>query len=319
MAKLRDSLRHQDTQMRKSISPTERLLLTLRFLATGHTYVSLHYQFRLGRTTIRRIVLDTCSIIWENLQPEFLKFPDMADWEKICQDFWVKTNFPNCVGAVDGKHIRIVMPPNTGSKYFNYKKYFSIVLLAVADANYRFSYVDVGAQGSSSDSGIFQHSRFGVKLQEGNINLPPPRPWPHTNGPDRPLVFIGDEAFALSNHLMRPFPQRSLNPQRTVFNVRLSKARKVVECAFGIMANKWRIFHTSMMMDTANAVTIVKAACVLHNFVRDKEGINVDEDVPPPPLEALTASTRRGTISATTLREQLTLYLNSPESCVETL
>ncbi|XP_068089826.1 beta-1,4-galactosyltransferase 1 isoform X2 [Hyperolius riggenbachi] len=95
------------------------------FLATGHSYAALHYQFLMGRSTSRYLVLDTCKLIWKTLQPEFMPPPDIPMWEANIQHFWEKHQFPNCLGAVDGKHVRIVMPAATGSLYYNYKKYFS--------------------------------------------------------------------------------------------------------------------------------------------------------------------------------------------------
>lgn len=62
-------------------------------------------------------------------------------------DYWKRWNFPNCVGSVDGKHIRLQCPPNSGTLFYNYKKYYSIVLMTVADHLYRFTLVDIGAYG----------------------------------------------------------------------------------------------------------------------------------------------------------------------------
>ncbi|XP_068091227.1 uncharacterized protein [Hyperolius riggenbachi] len=235
LAKLKDALRRQDTNFHLAITPTERLLITLRFLATGHSYAALHYQFLMGRSTIRYLVLDTCKLIWKVLQPEFMPTPDVPMWEANMQLFWEKHDFPNCLGAVDGKHVRLVMPAFTGSLYYNYKKFFSLVLMAVVDPNLKCIYVDVGAYGSSHDSSVFQHSRFGVKLRTGQMTLPPPRPWPDTVEPPYPCVFVADEAFALSEHVMRPYAQRDMTHKKVVFNNRLTKARQVVECAFGIL------------------------------------------------------------------------------------
>lgn len=63
------------------------------------------------------------------------------------------------------------MPPNNGSKFYNYKKYCSIVLMAVADSNYNFLSVDVGAYSSSADSQVFRNSAMRKKLLEGRLNM----------------------------------------------------------------------------------------------------------------------------------------------------
>ncbi|XP_073483269.1 uncharacterized protein [Aquarana catesbeiana] len=129
-------LEHQNTNFRKSVEPAERLLVTLRYLATGNSFASLQFEYKLGKSTVSLIVHETCAAIWQVLKELVMKKPTKEDWAKIAEVFWQMCNFPNCVGAVDGKHIRIISPIRSGSKYFNYKKYFSIVLMAVADANY---------------------------------------------------------------------------------------------------------------------------------------------------------------------------------------
>ena len=70
--------------------------------------------------------------------------------------FYRRTQFPNCIGAVAGKHVRIKIPADSGSLFYNYKHFFSILLLALVDANYCFIVVDVGAVGKSSDSNVFK-------------------------------------------------------------------------------------------------------------------------------------------------------------------
>lgn len=86
------------------------------------------------------------------------------DWEKIINGFNTKWNFPQCVGAIDGKHIVIKCPNNSGSLYFNYKNQFSIVLLALVDDDYNFTCIDVGSFGSSSDGGIFGKSALNAAI-----------------------------------------------------------------------------------------------------------------------------------------------------------
>jgi hypothetical protein len=87
------------------------------------------------------------------------------DWVNIANDFYLRTQFPNCIGAVDGKHVRIKMPTNSGSLFYNYKHFFSILLLALVDSNYCFIAVDAGAVGKSSDSNVFKKSNIGRRLE----------------------------------------------------------------------------------------------------------------------------------------------------------
>ena len=145
--------------------------------------------------------------------------------------------FPNVAGCIDGKHVAIKAPRNTGSLFFNYKGFFSIVLLAVADAKYRFIYVNVGSEGRTSDGGIFASCDLRKALDTESANLPAPRPLPNDDQP-MPFTFIGDEAFPLKSYLLKPYPQRHLTHEQRIYNYRLCRARRVVENAFGIMASR---------------------------------------------------------------------------------
>ena len=108
----------------------------------------------MGVSTVHYIVKWTCTIIWQVLSPIELKEPDEEDWKRIERKFATRWNFPNCCGAMDGKHVVIQSPGRSGSLYYNYK---GIVLMALIDADYRFIYVDIGEYGSNSDSGIFKN------------------------------------------------------------------------------------------------------------------------------------------------------------------
>ncbi|KAL4142066.1 hypothetical protein QTP88_004598 [Uroleucon formosanum] len=103
--------------------------------------------------------------------------------------------------------------------------------------------IDVGSYGKKSDCNVFKTSAFGKKLYTNRTNFPANQCLPNDNvGVPQPFVLVADEAFALHKNLLRPFPGRSLNDQRRIFNYRLSKARQYIECSFGIMSKKWRVF-----------------------------------------------------------------------------
>lgn len=99
----------------------------------------------MGYSTVLLIVHETCSAIWKCLRPRVMPKPTAELWSKLAKEFETQWNFPNCIGAIDGKHVNIRAPWNSGSQFYNYKKIFSVVLLA--DANYRFVVVDIGAYG----------------------------------------------------------------------------------------------------------------------------------------------------------------------------
>ncbi|XP_077127814.1 uncharacterized protein LOC143783293 [Ranitomeya variabilis] len=164
--RVQGAIRRQDTQLRRAIPPEERLLVTLRFLATGESLSSLHFQYRLGISTLSGIVFDTCRALWNVLCEEFIPIPTEDMWKEIAEKFWTVCDFPNCLGAVDGKHIRIIKPARTGSQFFNYKKYFSVVLMAIADADCRFIAVDIGAFGRGNDSQTFKNSDMGQRVYD---------------------------------------------------------------------------------------------------------------------------------------------------------
>lgn len=88
-----------------------------RFLATGRKYTDLHYSFRIGIATISLIVDEVCKVIWQTLHDECIPTKTSDMWQEIANGFLQKTNFPNCIGAIDGKHIRIVNPAGGGSMF----------------------------------------------------------------------------------------------------------------------------------------------------------------------------------------------------------
>ena len=164
----------------------------------------------------------------------------------------------------------MIQPPaNSGSYFYNYKGQFSIVLLALVDANYKFLMIDVGCNGRISDGGVFKNSSFGKAFNAGRLELPPPIPLP---GREKlvPFVIVADDAFPLKENLMKPYSRCSLNRPMRTFNYRLSRARRIVENAFGILANRFRLFMTPIALDPGKVEKIVIAACCLHNFLRQE-------------------------------------------------
>ena len=167
----------------------------------------------------------------------------------------------------------ITSPANSGSLYHNYKGTFSINLMALVDANYRFIFVDIGNYGSNADGTVFSKSEFGQMYLEDELDVPGPKPLP--NAPQLgnvPHVIVADEAFPLKPNIMRPYPRARngvrLSHEKQIYNYRLSRARRLVENAFGILAQRWRCFNRRLQLKTETVVKIIQATCVLHNYLR---------------------------------------------------
>jgi hypothetical protein len=112
-----------------------------------------------------------------------LPLPSEEEWKKISANFQLYANFPNCLGAADVGHIRIINPVKSGPLFYDYKQFFSTVLLAAADSNYRFIFVDVGAYAKRSDSSILKNSAQSKRIQENTLIIPPGKPLDGTCGP----------------------------------------------------------------------------------------------------------------------------------------
>lgn len=106
-------------------------------MATGCSQVQLAISFRVSPSSVGNILREVTSAIVEEMEMEHLLSPSYATWMHSEEIFRNKWNFPFCVGAIDGKHVRIKCPWNSGSRHYNYKGYFSVVVLAVVGGDYK--------------------------------------------------------------------------------------------------------------------------------------------------------------------------------------
>ncbi|VEN54754.1 unnamed protein product, partial [Callosobruchus maculatus] len=138
------------------------------------------------------------------------------------EDYYRLWNFPNCIGAMDGKLVIIRCPGNSGSDYFDYRKNFSIHLFAVVDANYNLIYIDIGTNGRVNDASVFSKSTLNEALASNLLNI------------SEEGVFVADDAFPLRTNILKSYTTRGeFGEKQKIFNYRLSRARRVVENTFG--------------------------------------------------------------------------------------
>ena len=258
----------KSSQKREAIGPSERLSVALRYLTTGDAQLTIAQSFRISPTSVGRIIDETCAVIWDVLlHHEFIKPPQTEEeWREIAHSFEEKWNFHHCIGALDGKHINMQAPANSGSLFFNYKKFFSIVLMAICNANYEFILLDIGDTGRNSDGGVFANCVMGNAILQNNLNIPDPDKTGTSNS-TFPYVFVADDAFPLKENIMKPFPREIIQIEERIYNYRLSRVRRIIENTFGILAARFRIFRRCIIARESVVINVTKATVALHNYL----------------------------------------------------
>ncbi len=178
-----------DTFCRKALAPGLKLAITLKYLASGDNYHSLMYGFRVPHNSISIIIRDVCEAIIAEFADEVIECPTTEDqWRRIAEQFSRRWQFHHCLGALDGKHIAITCPSNAGSEYYNYKGFHSIIFMALVDGDYKFSWVDVGSNGSAGDAQVFNRSELKECIEGDSVGVPGAEPLVTTLLSEGPLV-----------------------------------------------------------------------------------------------------------------------------------
>ncbi|XP_052749760.1 uncharacterized protein LOC113516427 [Galleria mellonella] len=178
-----------------------------------HSRKPFHFFYR---SLTSKIINETTCIIWDILQPQEIPELSEALWLEIAKRYYKKTNYPNCIGSIDG-----------------------------------------------------------------------------------------DEAFGLQKHILRPFPNKSLNKEERIYNYRHNRARRCVKYAFGILTSKWRVLHTPIATNVNTIIAIVKVVCILHNFVIAREQVQYAH------------ISRRTSTTLTSTRNQIITVSNSGKTAKE--
>ena len=146
-ARIEHRLTKQHTRYREPLEPGLKLAVTLRHLASGAKYTDLQYSWRIPNNSISIFVKEVCKAICDEFMDEVMKPPSTeAEWQAIADGFLTRWNFPNCLGALDGKHVGVKCPANSGSLYYNYKGFYSVILMALVDSDYKFIWADLGGK-----------------------------------------------------------------------------------------------------------------------------------------------------------------------------
>ncbi len=255
------------------VSPEQRLGIFLYRCGRGDYHYSIAEMTGLGVSTVCCIVSDVASAIvetlWKSEVTTYMPKSEIEFYQKISEmeQLW---QFPCCWGAIDGCHIPIKCPPGglqSCKEYHNFKNFYSIVLMAMVDAKYRFTWGSCGFPGNSHDSVILQSTDLWEQLQEKEYL---PNIAKQINGIEVPPLILADSAFQLKSWLMKPYTNSKLTEKERYFNYRLSRARMITECAYGQLKGRWRILMRKCESLPEEVKIITLACMVLHNICISK-------------------------------------------------
>lgn len=263
----------RETLTEDPISPDERLAICLYRLGRGDNYYTIAEMVGRGVSTVSSIVEEVSQVLVEHLWNDCVSIhmPDSSKavfQEKILdmEELW---QFPCCWAAIDGCHIPLKCPPGgleACKEYHNFKNFYSIVLMAMVDSNYRFIWGSCGFPGNSHDAIIFRSTNLWDSLQNGLL----PNMAKTVGEVSIPPLIIGDSAFPLQTWLMKPFTNATLTQKQKYFNYRLSRAPMVTEGAYGQLKGRWRVLLRKSESSKEHVRTATLACMVLHNICIDQ-------------------------------------------------
>ena len=308
---LRVKLQRSST-IRRAVPVETRVAVALWRLGTNVEYRTISHLFGIGISTACNITHQVCDAIVTHLLKKYINIPQGNSASEIVRQFEEKWGFPQCFGAVDGSHVPIIPPSEHATDYYNRKGYHSIVLQALVDPNYRFMNVYVGWPGSVHDARIFVNSDVYTKGEAGTLLPNSTRVF---SGVPVHVVILGDPAYPMLPWLIKPYSGSGLTAKQQNFNARLSRARVVVECAFGRLKGRWRCLLKRNDIRIESLTTLVMACCILHNMCEvHQDSFNeqwLDEEVCLSHSTGSTPNSSPSSSTATVIRDALCDYVDT--------
>lgn len=269
LEKLKRRLTKQYTNWNvQPIEAEERLVLFLRYLTLGMSFTALASSFKLGCSTVNKIVVETSDAMWEELQPLHMPVPSALRFKAIADEFEATADFPHLLGIIDGRHVRVKCPDNPES--LSEKSNYSVVLHIIAGPRCNILMADVGCFGKYGWEWSFTDAPLYKQIRHLKIPAPTPLPSSETKAP---YEFLGAENYPLLNFILRPYSKRccSREPWRQEFNNRFDKTFQICDRTFEILFSQFKFMSHAVTTNLTNIGTVMKCACVLHNLLLERE------------------------------------------------
>uniref|UniRef100_A0A1A8RNV6 Zgc:113227 n=1 Tax=Nothobranchius rachovii TaxID=451742 RepID=A0A1A8RNV6_9TELE len=305
-SKLRPAMQKRNTNFRACVPLRKRVAIALWKLATNSEYRSIGLLFGVSTTSVCRCVQDFCKAVCKILLAEVIAFPTLQKLQEMADYFETRWGIPQCVGAIDGSHIPIIAPQGFHTDYFNRKGWHSIILQGIVDGRGMFWNVYAGQPGSLHDARVLRLSAFWDLVAHGQLH---PTSTKNIEGVNVGFYVLGDSAYPLQNWLLKPFSDNGrLTAEQQMYNRKTSRARVVVENAFGRLKGRWRCLLKRNDSDVELLKYMVLTCCVLHNICESHGEEYVECDAPAD--EPVVANMQEVAEEGSDVREALMRHFN---------
>ena len=274
---LRPYLTKQTTKLRKPASVETQVAATLYYLADEGRMRKVSNSFGLGKATVSKVIRRVTSVISEKLGAKYIVLPKTKEEvEEHARNFYNRYGFPQCIGAIDGTHIKIKRPVDNPTDHVNRKGNFTLNCQGTVGYNYCFIDVLIKWPGSVHDARVFANSALNEMFRDGSI--PKCERIIAEGEPEVPVCTLGDPAYPLLLFLMKEFSIGGKNSSERFFDQRLSSARMVIECAFGRLKARFGCLRKEMDINLKDLPTVIHSCFILHNFCEIRqEAINQND------------------------------------------
>ncbi|XP_064487325.1 uncharacterized protein LOC135399499 [Ornithodoros turicata] len=286
------SIERQDTNMRNAISLEKRVAVGLYRLCSSAEDRTIAHLFAIGRSTVNAIFKDFCDAVILHLEQQWICMVRRNEMESHMREFHAVTGFPQAIRALGGCHLPVSPPKLHATDYYNYKGWYSIILLALVDHQYKFKYINVGSPGRCHDAHVYGRSRLRSLVDGDHFQSPVVT----IEGTFIPPIILCDQAFPLTSNLLKPFANAPKGTPQASFNYNLSKTRRIVENAFGRVKARFRHVMKRMECNTTLAKRSIRTACTLHNICETlSDTVEVQWEQDAHALDMVYAQPSRGT------------------------
>jgi len=180
-----------------------------------------------------------------------------------------------CISCLDGLVVKIITPSKKECRKqkscWNRKGVEALLLLAACDADCIFTWGSMKTVGSTYDISAYYHTTLFNAIDNNELC--------------KDFYLFGDDAFKAAEQILTPYPpdkNGELTVKQDAFNFWQSNSRITIECAFGMMVNKWAVLQQPLRGKFSRHKDTIQACMILHNLCTNHriQGGLSEEDCP---------------------------------------